>query len=769
MALAHNLGYPRIGYQQGTKKIIEAYWHREVNSAALKQYAFNLQGKHWTLQSQVGLDILPIGDFCWFDHVLNLSILLGNIPGRFLHDNQPGIATLDTLFYMFYGDSRDHIRASACRKAQWFNTAYHYVVPEFTQTQVFHLQSHEHDIFNYTQHALNEHYCVKPVLLGPLSFLWLGACADQPFNKLCLLDTLLPVYEAIFLKLNRMGVEWIQIDEPILSIDLPEAWRKQFKKVYKHFNFSGLKCLLATYFAGLHEHLSDTFELTVDGFHMDGCAAPSELGRALTHLPPHKVLSIGVINGHNVWINDLHQSLNLLENLHAALGDRLWIAPSCSLLHVPLDLEEESQLDPILYTNLAFARQKIEEIALLSTGLNAGRQSIQLELDHNRKKLESRRRSERNCCADIQERLSALTSTDMHRKDAHPIRNSIQHKNIHLPLLPTSMISPLPQPNSFVPHQDAVTPGIYESKMRTYIASVIAQQVDLDLDILVHAAPSYIDAAEYYAACISGITITQHAWIQSDGTHHIKLPIIDGDIKRMQPLLSYWMEYAQSLTTKPIKALLTGPITMLTHAFVREDQPIATTAHQMALVLRDEIQSLEAAGIGLIQIDEPGFEKYLPQKKEDRIAYLDCAHKSFKLATAAAQNGTQIHTHISTDNLSAILPTIAAWDADILTIRGIKTHTHLTDILMYLPDAHDVHLGLSYTHLSSLPSLAEMEALIKYALQMIPIERCGINADLLTYATSDDTKIFLQRLVMATARVRLPYLSDIKTSTALNR
>ncbi|ATN69984.1 5-methyltetrahydropteroyltriglutamate--homocysteine methyltransferase [Coxiella burnetii] len=765
MVYAHNLGFPRIGIKREMKKTVEAYWRGEISQQQLQQQAIELQLTNWKIQAEAGVDLIPVGDFSWYDHVLDMAVRVGAIPSRFKALNSN---ITDTMFCMARGQAPNGIETSACEMTKWFDTNYHYIVPEFTTNQSFEL--HHDDLFKSTKLALENNYRAKPVILGPLSFLWLGKCKGESFNKLLLLEKLLPVYAEIFEQLSSLGVEWVQVDEPILVLDLPPEWQQAFLTTYQQLNFFNLKCLLATYFGSLDDNLSLTCQLPVDGLHIDYCRAPDQLDSVLSQLPAEKILSVGIIDGRNIWCNDLNRSLTLLENIQSSLGDRLWVAPSCSLLHVPIDLDQENKLDVELKSWFAFAKQKVAEAAFLTRGLREGRESIGAELKKNEEVIISRKTSKRIHNPNVEKKAASVTERLMRRQHEHSIRKNKQTAQLNLPLFPTTTIGSFPQTSQIRClrrdyKQGKIDDALYEEKIRQEIAEVIGIQVKLGLDVLVHGEPERNDMVEYFGELLDGIAITSNGWVQSYGSRCVKPPIIFGDVSRERPMTLRWIEYAQSLTTKSVKGMLTGPVTILAWSFVRDDQPRSQTAKQIALALRDEVQDLERSGVRVIQIDEPAFRECLPLRKAAWQGYLEWAVKCFRLASCGVKDETQIHTHMCYSEFNDIIEAIAALDADVITIESSRSEMEILKSFEKFAYPNDIGPGIYDIHSPRIPRVAEIEELAVRALQYIPIERLWINPDCgLKTRNWEETKEALSRMVDAAKHLRKAFSSE-KTPT----
>src|ERR1043165_4975825 len=640
---SHVLGLPRIGAHREMKKAVESYWRKELSLVELQQIGQHIEDTNWQMQADAGLDFITVGDFSWYDHVLDHSALFGVIPNRFKIENKK--IGLNTLFCMARGQAPDVQETTACEMTKWFNTNYHYIVPEFNAKQNFQLSTNY--LFSAIDRALAKGYRVKPVLLGPLSYLWLGKTKQTEFDKLSLLENLLPVYNQIFAEFNARKIEWVQLDEPILVLDLPPAWQQAYLKSYQQLNFNPINCLLATYFGAISDKLSIIKHLSIDGLHIDCCAAPEQLASCLEHFPKDKILSLGFINGRNIWRADLNKILTTLRPIREVYGDKLWLSSSCSLLHTPVDLDNETKLDPEIKTWLAFAKQKLTEISLLSRALNSNESTIKNLLDENQFALQTRKISPRIHNKVVQNRMQSITHDFAKRKTDYSSRAQQQKSSLQLPLLPTTTIGSFPQTADIRKIRQEyksgkITHDIYQQKIKQHIADVIVQQEALDLDVLVHGEAERNDMVEYFGELLNGFAFTKNGWVQSYGSRCVKPPIIYGDISRPVAMTVEWSAYSQSLSKRPVKGMLTGPVTILAWSFVRDDQAHQATALQIALALRDEVLDLEKAGINIIQIDEPAFRETLPLRREDWQNYLDWAVFSFRIASCAVKDSTQI-------------------------------------------------------------------------------------------------------------------------------
>lgn len=735
MTIIHNLGFPRMGEQRELKRSLEAYWAGQLSQQELLDTGKALRARHWDLQSKAGLDTVPVGDFAWYDQILEWSTLLGAVPARFGQvDNAP--VSLDTLFRMARGRAPSGRPAAACEMTKWFDTNYHYIVPEFTPGQSFRIA--RECLFEQVDEAQALGHKVKPVIPGPLTWLWLGkgdaydGLADV--GKLALLDALLPVYEQVLARFKAQGVEWVQIDEPVLVLDLPQEWQDAFRRVYQDLNQSGLKLLLATYFDDLHENVTVLKDLPIAGVHVDAVRAPAALQAVQAVLGQDQVLSAGVISGRDIWRTDLEKILQTLEPLKAALGERLWIAPSCSLLHVPVNVQSETGLDAELKSWLSFAVQKLDELKLLQGLLDgtldeAGQQAVQAQQAALRARRESRRTH--NPAVQVQ-----MANIDQIKRQRTPFAQRIQaqRNKLNLPAFPTTTIGSFPQTTEIrTARRDwrggALSDAAYEKAMQAEIEQVIRFQERVGLDVLVHGEAERNDMVEYFGELLGGFAFTQNGWVQSYGSRCVKPPIIFGDVLRLAPMSVAWSSYAQSLTERPVKGMLTGPVTMLQWSFVRDDQSRADTCRQLALALRDEVSDLEQAGIRIIQLDEPAFREGLPLRQGDWQAYLDWAVDCFRLTTSAVSDETQIHTHMCYSEFNDIMQSIADMDADVITIETSRSNMLLLDAFESFEYPNHIGPGVYDIHSPNVPDKDWMVRLMGEAAKRLPADRLWVNPD----------------------------------------
>jgi len=736
MTIIHNLGFPRIGAQRELKRAVEAYWAGKQTARELEQTGRELRAAHWQRQASTGVQFVPVGDFAWYDHVLEWTTLLGAVPARFGQaDDQP--VTLDTLFRMGRGRAPSGTPTAACEMTKWFDTNYHYIVPELVPGQTFRI-AREY-LFDQVKEAQALGHQVKPVIPGPLTWLWLGkgdafTAGAGDAAKLQLLDALLAVYVEVLARLAQQGVQWVQIDEPILVLDLPQAWRDAYRTVYERLAQAPVRLLLATYFGGLQDNQETALALPVAGLHIDLVRAPGQLQGIAAALRPDQVLSAGVIDGRNIWRTDLDAALASLAPVRQLLGDRLWLAPSCSLLHVPVDLANETDLDAELKSWLSFAAQKLDELSLLGRALdNAEASDVSAALAIQRAALKARSESPRIHNPAVIRRMADAAKVT---RDRAPFADRIaqQQQLLKLPAFPTTTIGSFPQTAEIRAlrrdwKSGALSDAAYEAAIRKEIEAVIRFQEKIGLDVLVHGEPERNDMVEYFGELLAGFAFTRNGWVQSYGSRCVKPPIIFGDVARPAPMTVGWSSYAQSLTDKPVKGMLTGPVTILQWSFVRDDQPREQTCRQLALALRDEVVDLEAAGVRIIQIDEPAIREGLPLRRGDWQAYLDWAVDCFRLSTAGVAADTQIHTHMCYSEFNDIIESIAAMDADVITIETSRSNMELLKAFEDFRYPNDIGPGVYDIHSPNVPDVDWMVGLMRKAAARLPSERLWVNPD----------------------------------------
>ncbi|MBA1204152.1 5-methyltetrahydropteroyltriglutamate--homocysteine S-methyltransferase [Pseudomonas capeferrum] len=737
MALAHSLGFPRIGRDRELKKALEAFWKGELGEAGLREAGRQLRRDHWALQQQAGIELLPVGDFAWYDQVLTHSLMFGVVPERFRPVD--GQVSLQTLFAMARGTSGDAQAGACCgsphaqEMTKWFDTNYHYLVPEFSHDQQFELGWDQ--LFEEVEEATALGHKIKPVLIGPLTYLWLGKAKGKDFDKLDLLDRLLPVYGQILQRLAGQGVEWVQIDEPILALDLEQDWKNAFERAYNHIQRDPLKKLVATYFGGLEDNLGLAANLPVEGLHIDLVRAPDQYPVILDRLPAYKVLSLGLVNGRNVWRCDLDKALAVLEHAHERLGDRLWVAPSCSLLHSPMDLSREDGLDAEVKGWLAFAVQKCEEVATLARAINEPEAPQVLRaLTSSRAVQASRAASSRIHKPEVQARVAAITPRDSQRQAPFAQRIVRQRTSLDLPLFPTTTIGSFPQTPAIRLARQArkhgrLSEAEYTEAMHSEIRHAVQVQERLGLDVLVHGEAERNDMVEYFAEQLDGYLFTRFGWVQSYGSRCVKPAVIYGDLSRPKAMTIEWIRYAQSLTDKVMKGMLTGPVTMLMWSFPREDVSREIQARQLAVAIRDEVVDLEAAGIRIVQIDEAAFREGLPLRRSQWQRYLDWATEAFRLCASGVRDETQIHTHMCYSEFNDVIESIAAMDADVITIETSRSDMELLDAFEGFAYPNEIGPGVYDIHSPRVPDVEEMSNLLRKAVRRIPAHRLWVNPD----------------------------------------
>lgn len=764
MTEIHSLGFPRMGQQRELKFALESYWAGKTDQAELLETGRQLRERHWGLQAGTagpGKTLVPVGDFAWYDHILEWTTTLGAVPARFGQSAAEPV-TLDTLFRMGRGRAPSGTPVAACEMTKWFDTNYHYIVPELTPGQEFRIA--RDDLFEQIEEALALGHAVKPVIPGPLTWLWLGkgdaySAGPHDAGKLELLDRLLPVYARVLERVAQLSVEWVQIDEPILALDLPAAWQEAFPHVYQALA-GQVKILLATYFGGITHHLDVLANLPVQGVHVDLVRAPEQAGTVAAVLDGTQVFSAGVIDGRNIWRTDLDKALEALQPLHNQFKERLWLAPSCSLLHVPIDLDAEHQLDSELKSWMSFAVQKLDELHCLAELLNNSTdESVNRKVREQGEALQRRRQSSRIHHPEVKSRLGNLRSLPRERT---PFAERIarQRKALDLPDYPTTTIGSFPQtPEIRRLRRDwrkgVVSDAAYEKQVRAEIESVLRFQEEVGLDVLVHGEPERNDMVEYFGELLGGFAFTEQGWVQSYGSRCVKPPVIYGDVLRPAPMTVGWSSYAQSLTDKPLKGMLTGPVTLLQWSFVRDDQPREDTCRQLALALRDEVSDLQEAGIRIIQIDEPAFREGLPLRRSDWQQYLDWAVDCFRIASSHVADETQVHTHMCYSEFNDIIEAIAAMDADVITIETSRSRMELLEAFEDFSYPNDIGPGVYDIHSPNQPDVKEMVELIQRAAARLPKERLWVNPDcgLKTRAWAE-TRGALEAMVAAARSLR---------------
>ncbi len=779
-----SLGFPRIGPRRELKKSLEDHWAGRTGEAELLRDAAALRAAAWARQKSAGIDWLPSNDFSLYDHVLDTSAMVGAIPA--VYGDQGNAVPLATYFAMArgtrgaegsatcVGHTHDHARAHglpALEMTKWFDTNYHYMVPEFIAGQTFRLASTK-PIDEFLE-ARSLGFATRPVLLGPVTYLLIGKSREAGTSPLTLLPGLLEVYGEVLRRLQAAGASWVQIDEPALVLDLDDDARKAFETAYRTLAAAtpSLKLMLTTYFGDLRENLETALALPVAGLHLDLVRAPHQLDEALTKAPPDLVLSLGVIDGRNVWRADLEKILDWIEPAVQRLGpDRVMLAPSCSLLHVPIDLAQETNLDRDLTSWLAFATQKLEELRVLASALNQGRNTVSAPLREATEAAAGRRTSAKIHHPDVQSRLAAVTPAMAKRRSTFDARRDIQQSRLNLPVYPTTTIGSFPQTkevrNARADHQrGTLSDSDYNAFLKRETEAAVHWQESIGIDVLVHGEFERNDMVQYFGEQLSGYAFTRHGWVQSYGSRYVRPPIIFGDVSRPTPMTVGWSAYAQSLTPKPMKGMLTGPVTMLQWSFVRDDQPRQETCRQIALALRDEVTDLEKARIAVIQIDEPALREGLPLRKADWKHYLDWAVQCFGLTAGGVDDATQIHTHMCYSEFNDIIEAIGALDADVISIETARSKMELLDAFTRYRYPNEIGPGVYDIHAPRQPTVGEMAGLLAIAGRNLSPGQIWVNPDCgLKTRTWDEVKPALLNMVEAARQMRQSETSNASRS-----
>ncbi|MBO1923515.1 5-methyltetrahydropteroyltriglutamate--homocysteine S-methyltransferase [Thiomicrorhabdus sp. 6S3-12] len=779
----HNLGYPRIGDLRELKFTTEAYWKGEKTLAELEAQAREIRYRNFRTQINAGIELIPVNDFAYYDQVLNMSTLLGVIPKRFRQAEYD----VEVAFRMARGrapsDDGHHCcnhnhqstgeskagYAGAMKK--WFDTNYHYIVPELEEDTEFAVTDNR--LFAEVAEALAlkqdaRHIDFKPVLIGPVTYLYLAENKGTIIPKLSRLPALLKVYTQILQKLADQGINWVQIDEPILGLELHEEWKAALKVAYDTLSQAPLKLLLATYFESLGDHLETVCNLPVAGLHYDGLRGAKQLNEVIAQFPADKVLSIGLIDGRNIWKTDLHAAIDRLETAKVKFADNLWIAPSCSLIHAPVNLEVEDKLNPELKSYLAFAKQKLSEIKLLDDALNG--KTDELALAANRQAIKAKAQSKLIHNPEVQARVAGLDQIALDRSVPYSIRAALQKSKFNLPLFPTTTIGSFPQTQGIRQTRrqfknGALSEAQYIEAMQAEIRDACERQQRIGIDVFVHGEPERNDMVEYFGEQLDGYAFTQYGWVQSYGSRCVKPPIIYGDVSRPKPMTVFWSQYAQNQTDKIMKGMLTGAVTMLQWSFVRNDQSREQTCNQIALALRDEVLDLEAAGIHMIQIDEAALREGLPLKKSDWADYLRWAVNSFRMTTSGVANDTQIHTHMCYSEFNDIIEAVAQMDADVITIETSKSQMKLLDAFVDFDYPNEIGPGVYDIHSPNIPTVEQMVNLIQKAAQNIPAERLWVNPDCgLKTRGWKETEPALTNMVEAAKVLRKQFEEQVKSA-----
>ncbi|QKJ31367.1 5-methyltetrahydropteroyltriglutamate--homocysteine S-methyltransferase [Mucilaginibacter mali] len=758
--LTQNLGYPRIGGQRQLKKACEQYWAGKTDLKELKDVARKIREENWHAQLDAGIDLIPCNDFSFYDQVLDMSTLLGAIPKRYspvlsaVKDN----SEIDLYFAMARGYQKDGLDITAMEMTKWMDTNYHYIVPEFTAKQEFAIFSEKvFGEYNAAKRTLGSK--AKPVLIGPVSYLLLGKEKEPGFERIELIKKLVPVYVEIINRLKQQGAEWIQLDEPCLVTDLSKKEKEAFEFAYRSIanRVSGVKLMLATYFDGLFDNTQLATSLLVSALHIDLVRAPEQLDEVLELIPANLILSVGVVDGRNVWKNDYERSLQFIQKAIDKLGaDHVMIAPSCSLLHSPIDLELETAIDPEIKNWMAFAKQKLAEVSHLAQIVEGKTDLLRV----NKAAIESRRISQKVHKPTVKDRVAAITRADATRAGAFPVRQQIQQQRFNLPSFPTTTIGSFPQTDDIRQlraklKKGELTTQQYEQAIEQATIDVIRWQEELGLDVLVHGEFERNDMVEYFGEQLDGFLFTRNGWVQSYGSRCVKPPVIYGDVSRPADMTVRWSTFAAAQTDKPMKGMLTGPVTILQWSFVRDDQPRDITTQQIALAIRDEVMALEAAGIGIIQIDEAAIREGLPIRKAKHQQYLQQAVAAFKITAGGVRDETQIHTHMCYSEFNNIIADIAAMDADVITIETSRSQMELLQAFAHFEYPNQIGPGVYDIHSPRVPATAEMVALLEKAAGLLPARNLWVNPDCgLKTRKWPETKAALENMVAAAHEAR---------------
>lgn len=767
MLLTNNLGYPRVGAFRELKKASEAYWAKKIGAEDLLQAGLKIREDNWKTQQQAGIDLIPSNDFSFYDQVLDLSLTVGAIPERYgsLLDKVDRAYNLDLYFAMARGFQEGGVDVTAMEMTKWFDTNYHYIVPEFVKNQTFQLTSEK--FLNEYNEAKNLGIETKPVLIGPITYLLLGKEKETGFNRIDLIDRLLPVYEEILSKLAAAGAQYIQIDEPYLALDLEPSTRQLYARVFEKLNTAaqGAKLIVTTYFEALGDNQETALNLPVHALHLDLVRGEHQLDTILSRTPSTLTLSLGVVEGRNIWKNDYEQSLTKIEQAVKALGkDRVWVGPSSSLLHVPFDLDNETNEESLpkeVKNWLAFAKQKLSEIkdlAVLAEGeVDAATQE---RFQANKAAAESRKTSPLIHRSAVKDRVNNITDQDAQRTSTFADRKKAQQAKFNLPPFATTTIGSFPQTKDVRKwradlKKGNITQEEYDKEIAEETERTIRLQEELDIDVLVHGEFERNDMVEYFGEQLEGYAFTKNGWVQSYGSRCVKPPIIYGDVHRPNDMTVRWSAYAQSLTARPVKGMLTGPVTILQWSFVRNDQPRSTTTYQIALAILDEVQALEKAGIKIIQIDEPAIREGLPLRKADQQDYLNWAVRAFRVSSSNVADDTQIHTHMCYSEFNDIIQDIAAMDADVITIETSRSQMELLDAFADFKYPNDIGPGVYDIHSPRVPDTSEMVDLLRKAKAVVPAEQLWVNPDCgLKTRAWPETKAALESMVEAAKTLR---------------
>ena len=732
MILSSSLGYPRIGPNRELKWLLESFWNKNINENDFLKKISNIKKNNWLTQRKAGVHFIPSNDFSLYDHVLDMCLTVDAIPERFKKlKNKKN--KFDLYFAMARGYQNGKIDIKAMEMTKWFDTNYHYIVPEFKQNQKFNLAFSK--IIDEFLEAKNFGIITRPVILGPLSFLYLGKSISNKFNKLKLLNNLIPIYKKIFKLLKSFGADWVQVDEPILSLDLDKDFKEKFIPTYNSFAKDSPKILLTSYFSSAYPNFNILKKINVTGIHLDLINTKSEeLNKILKNFPMNKFLSAGLINGRNIWKNNLFKSIECIKKIKKKINhDKLIISSSCSLLHSPVDLNKEQKIDSRINDWLSFANQKLDEIVFLQKYFNSNLLNKSEYLTNNKISVKKREQSTLIHNKNVKKRMKSISPRMLKRNNNYFLRKMIQDE-LNLPLFPTTTIGSFPQTNEVRKFRlkfkkKEITQKSYESFLKKETKKAIKFQESIDIDVVVHGEFERNDMVEYFGEQLKGFIFTKFGWVQSYGSRCVKPPIIFGDITRTKPMTVFWSKYAQSLTKKIVKGMLTGPVTILQWSFVRDDQPRELTCKQIALALLDEVLDLEKNGLKIIQIDEPALREGLPLRKNEWNSYLKWAIDSFKIASSSVNDETQIHTHMCYCEFDDILDSIEKLDADVISIETSRSNMELLDSFKNYKYPNSIGPGVYDIHSPRVPNLNEIKSLLEKAQKYINKDKIWVNPD----------------------------------------
>ncbi len=732
MLLSSNLGYPRIGPNRELKWALEAYWKKKINEINLFKIISDIKKDNWLKQKKAGINFIPSNDFSLYDHILDMCLTVDAIPERFkkLKKNNN---KLDLYFAMARGFQKKNYDIKAMEMTKWFDTNYHYIVPEFKPNQNFRFAFSK--IVDEFIEAKNFGIITRPVIIGPLSFLYLGKSTTNKFNKFSLLKKILPIYKEILKSLDNFGAEWVQIDEPILSLDIEKNLKKKFISAYNYLRKSSPKILLTSYFSSIYPNYNILKKINVDGYHFDLINTDYiHLKKILRNFPKNKFFSAGIVNGRNIWKNDLTKSIQIIKEIRKNIDkDRLFISSSCSLLHSPVDLKKENNLDSKISEWLSFADQKLNEISFLKNYFNSNLLNKNKFLLNNKICVNRRKSSKLIHNSSVKKRIKSISEKMLNRNNNYFLRHMIQSE-LNLPDFPTTTIGSFPQTKEVREKRlkfkkKEISKSTYEKFLKKETKKAIKFQENIDIDVVVHGEFERNDMVEYFGEQLKGFIFSKYGWVQSYGSRCVKPPIIFGDIERLKPMTVFWSKFAQSLTKKIVKGMLTGPVTILQWSFVRDDQPREITCKQIALALLDEVLDLEKNGLKIIQIDEPALREGLPLRRSEWSSYLKWAIDSFKIASSSVNDETQIHTHMCYCEFDDILDSIEKLDADVISIETSRSNMELLDSFKNYEYPNSIGPGVYDIHSPRVPTKSEMKNLLKKAQKYIDKKKIWVNPD----------------------------------------